>query len=55
MTRLVGGRGVLGAQRQQHLENDEPATPHCTQDGDNCTALRSVARDAGCAGQDDRG
>lgn len=33
MTRLVGGRGVLGAQRQQHLAHDEPTAPHDTQVG----------------------
>lgn len=55
MTHLVGGRGVLVAQLQQHFENDEPSTPYCSQAGDHRATIRTVARDAGCPGQDDGG
>lgn len=55
MTRLVGGRGILGAQRQQHFAHDEPAAPHHTQDDNHRATLRPVARDAGRAGQDGGG
>lgn len=55
MTRLVGGRGVLCSECQQHLTYDEPAQPHYTQAGHHRTTLRPVARDAGRAGQDGGG
>lgn len=55
MTRLVGGRGVLVAQCQQHLTNDELAAPYYSQAGHHRATLRPMARDAGCAGQDGGG